>query len=159
MSLGFNARLQKEEALNSGGHAFEEFHWIAFENGQFEDFATGAFAANNNDATASLAGGYTGVTLADMHATNGGDTAQLRITDQTASTLSLFVEEEQSRDVELFHIDKTVGWVHTDELIFARNRAWRAKVATLRSSAILARRRPASSIAAAGSTAARCSQT
>lgn len=51
------------------------------------------------------------VLLADMQTTNGPDTATLRITNLTASSVSLFVDEKASEDSETAHIDEVVGYV------------------------------------------------
>lgn len=114
---GFSALLQVEEAQRGVSFASQDFHYIAFSNGQFDDFATGTFRVDEDVATTSIATGYDGVVLADQQTLNGGDTAGLRITNQTDATLSLFVEEEASRETELNHVFETVGWVRTNQTI------------------------------------------
>ena len=113
---GFQAVLQEEEGRD-GNHALEDFHWIAFSDGEFDAFATGRFTADERAATTSLATGYDGVVLADSQTTNGTDTAQLRILNQTNTSLSLFVEEERSQDSEVGHANETIGWVRTNATI------------------------------------------
>ena len=117
-SNGFDARLQEEEGRD-GNHTLEDFHWIAFESGFFEAYATDSFFADENVATSPLLTGYDGVVLADMQTLNGRDTANLRITNQSNSSLSLFVEEEASRDEEVAHARETVAWVRTNSVITA----------------------------------------
>ena len=114
---GFDALLQVEEARRGVSFASQDFHYIAFSSGQFNDFATGTFAVDDEVATTSIASGYDGIVLADQQTLNGSDTAGLRITNQTNTSLSLFVEEETSREAELNHAFETVGWVRTNQTI------------------------------------------
>ncbi len=117
----FELRLQEEEAL--GPHLNETISWIAFESGQgagIDVSLTGNQVGSDGDSFAFNTGfDAAPVLLADMQTTNGWDTATVRLTDKTDAGLSLFIEEEASRDAEKFHLDESVGYVALEEgLIF-----------------------------------------
>ena len=118
---GFDAFLQEEEGRD-GNHALEDFHWVAFRRGTFDGYASARISADERDADASLQTGYDGVVLADMQTANGLDTSQLRIVNQTNTSLTLFVEEERSQDNEIGHIFETVSWVRTNSVVTAAER-------------------------------------
>lgn len=110
---GFNVRLQEEENQDRI-HADETVGWIAIQPG----VGTGSGSANtfggvdNNTDVLGLGATFSdGVVLGETQTINGGDTANLVIDGQTASTVGVYVEEERSRDSETNHVDETVGIV------------------------------------------------
>ena len=51
------------------------------------------------------------VFLADMQTTDGGDTSNLRWENKTASSVDVWVSEEQSKDSEVNHTKEVVGYL------------------------------------------------
>ncbi|MEP2642266.1 M10 family metallopeptidase C-terminal domain-containing protein [Roseobacter sp.] len=119
---GFQVRLQEEEAR--GAHVSETVTWIAVETGVSEGidaFVTGDQVTETPDTFVFNTDFDTGpVVLADMQTLNGRDPATLRMNGWDADSVSLFVEEEKSRDTELDHITEVAGYFALDEgLIYA----------------------------------------
>jgi hypothetical protein len=54
------------------------------------------------------------VFLADMQTTDGGDTANLRWLNKDASSVDVWVDEEQSKDSEVSHTTEVVGYLIFD---------------------------------------------
>jgi hypothetical protein len=118
---GFQVKVQEEEAL--GAHANETVSWIALETGTAEDldvFLTGDQVSHTADSFEFNTGfDAAPVLLADMQSTDGGDTATVRMSALSNTGVSIFVEEEQSRDSEVRHTNETAGYVAMAEgLIF-----------------------------------------
>lgn len=110
---GFNLTLQEEEA-EDGVHASETIGWIAIEPGGDATSGTANTHGGVNHNTDFLGLGATftdSVVLAETQTINGGDTATVVIDSQSSSTVGVFIEEEQSNDVETNHINETVGIV------------------------------------------------
>lgn len=110
---GFNVRLQEEEA-EDGIHASETVGYIAIQAGGDAESGTAAAFGGVNHTTHTLTLGDTfsnGVVVAETQTINGGNTATVVIDGQTGSSVDLFVEEEQSNDSEMNHIDETIGVV------------------------------------------------
>lgn len=114
---GFQIRLQEEEA-NDNTHVVETVHWVALETGRStagnvsvavgrtgnsitHDFATISFGTSIPNP----------VFLANMQTTDGGDTATLRHSTLTSSSVQVKVEEEESADSETDHTTEVVGWI------------------------------------------------
>lgn len=117
-ALGFDLRLQEEEAGNTGAQAAivnETVSWIAIEAGRnaaFEAFLTPDEVAENAISYSFASDFLTApVLLADMQTTDGRDPATTRLSSLDASTAALFVEEEQSSDVEMRHGSEVLGVV------------------------------------------------
>lgn len=118
----FEVKLQEEEANRY--HANEVVSWIALETGSTDGldvFKTGdqlshiadSFVFNSSFDTAP-------VLLADMQSTDGGDTATVRMSMLDQDGVSIFVEEEMSRDGEIHHTNETAAYVALEEgLIFS----------------------------------------
>ena len=110
---GFQTQITEEEA--GGAHGDETVSWIAIETGlnaDFEAFVTPdevSQAVSRYDFSAGF--GATPVVLADMQSTDGADTSTTRLASVDAAGVSLFIEEEQSRDIEIGHTAETVGVV------------------------------------------------
>jgi len=112
-STGFNVRLQEEEEQD-GVHANETVGWIAIQPGGDATSGTAnAFnGVNQNTDTLGLGTTFTNsIVLAETQTINGGDTATVVIDGQTNSTVGVFIEEEQSQDAEVNHVNETVGIV------------------------------------------------
>ena len=110
---GFDVRLQEEEAQD-GIHAAETVGYIAIEPGGDAASGTAATHGGVDDGTDTLPLGDTftdAVVVAETQTINGPNTATVVIDGQTNSDVGLFIEEEQSRDSEMNHIDETVGVV------------------------------------------------
>jgi hypothetical protein len=110
---GFDLSLQEEE-LQDGTHATETVGWIAIQAGGSANSGTAAThnGVDENPDTLGLGDTFTNaIVLGETQTINGGDTATVVIDGQTNSSVSLFVEEEQSRDNEINHVDETIGLV------------------------------------------------
>ncbi len=111
---GFNVRLQEEEGQD-GNHADETVGWIAISAGGNDTVSGTAQAVGGVDENVDVIGlGATfsdGVVLAETQTIEGGDTATVVIDSQTSTSVGVFVEEEQSQDSEVNHVDEVVGIV------------------------------------------------
>lgn len=110
---GFDVRLQEEEGQD-GIHAAETVGYIAIQGGGDASSGTAAVFDGVNHTTHTLSLGDTftqGVVVAETQTINGGNTATVMIDGQTSSTVGVFVEEEQSADSEMNHIDESIGVV------------------------------------------------
>lgn len=110
---GFDVRLQEEEGQD-GIHAAETVGYIAIQAGGDASSGTAAVFDGVNHTTHTLSLGDTftqGVVVAETQTINGGNTATVMIDGQTSSTVGVFVEEEQSADSEMNHIDESIGVV------------------------------------------------
>jgi len=110
---GFTVRLQEEEA-EDGIHAAETVGYIAIQAGGDASSGTASAIGGVNHTVHTLTLGDTfsqAVVVADTQTINGGNTATVVIDSQTGSTVDLFVEEEQSNDSEMNHVDETIGVV------------------------------------------------
>lgn len=110
---GFRAQIEEQEA--GGSHPAETVSWIAIEAGQnadFEAFVTPDEVRNTVSSYNFVSTfGAVPVLLADMQTTDGGDTATVRLETLDAGGVSLFIEEEQSANVETAHTNEEVGVV------------------------------------------------
>lgn len=134
-------RLQEEEA--KGAHAFESVGYIALTQGSgvlnpalgnrpinTRDTKNYVVATKNADSQwdsinfpASLATPYAAglernsdypFFLAGIQTTNGGNTTSLRFRNLSYSDTEVFIEDEQSNDIEQHHIIETVGYAVFD---------------------------------------------
>jgi len=115
---GFQVRVQEQE-LNSG-HVAEQVDYIAISAGNSQvDKSNVLISAGftGNLVTHNWHGQSFGRNLseprifADMQTFDGGDTAALRYTNLTSSSVEMKVEEEQSKDDEINHTTENIGWV------------------------------------------------
>ncbi|MEM9147014.1 MAG: Ig-like domain-containing protein [Pseudomonadota bacterium] len=110
---GFAHRLQEAEA-EDGKHLDEELAWIAVEAGAGAldaGHVTGGVDHRRRDVEFD---GFdeAPALLAAMQTTEGGNPATLRLRDPwSAEGAGLFVQEEQSRDRETWHVREDVGYV------------------------------------------------
>lgn len=110
---GFDLTLQEEEAQD-GVHAAETIGWIAIEAGGDTTSGTADTQGGVDEAVDVLGLGATftnSVVLVETQTINGGDTATVVIDSQSNTTVGVFIEEEQSANSEVNHINETVGIV------------------------------------------------
>jgi len=114
---GFVHKLQGEE--KSQDHVNETIHYIAWEQGTGSLDTTLYEIGNTDDKVnhnwLSLSFSQQSTTIpfyfAAMQSTDGGDTAGLRYTNLTNKSISIKIEEEQSKDSEINHTTETVGYL------------------------------------------------
>jgi hypothetical protein len=115
---GFTFRMREQE-LNSYAHALETVSYIAwepsvgtlgdmvYEVGRTADVIQHEYKAV--ELTADFADAP--VVLADMQTLDGGDTSVVRCNEVGADGLMVRIEEEQSRDSEIYHTTEVVGYM------------------------------------------------
>ena len=106
----FRFRLQEEEA--EGSHTRERVDWVAIESGGRGDLAAGKVggvthrgSTIDHDADQAL--------FAHMQTSNELDTANIRY-DPSGNRSRIWVDEEMSRDPEIWHARETVGIMTAD---------------------------------------------
>lgn len=117
----FDFLLEREEAARhlSTDIADEYLYWVALDIAEGSSiFETGRLITDHTYTG-------TGTTLdsgeaffADMQSYNGGDTSGIRYQLNDNGTVSLRVEEEQSRDSEITHIAESMSWFTLNEGLF-----------------------------------------
>lgn len=121
-SEGFEIKIQEEEAADQT-HNPETIAWMATLPSQ-EDLGVSQQASvitgrivDEEVATIPFENAFEEppVLLANMQSFFGSNTATLRVTEITDSSVSMFVEEEQSRDEEVGHGFESVGYFAVDE--------------------------------------------
>lgn len=120
-SEGFEIKIQEEEAADQT-HNPETIAWMATLPNQ-EDLGVSQQASvitgrivDEDIATIPFENSFTQppVFLANMQSYFGSNTATLRVTEITENSVSMFVEEEQSRDEEVGHGFESVGYFAID---------------------------------------------
>ncbi|ABW26710.1 DUF4347 domain-containing protein [Acaryochloris marina] len=116
-NTGFDLRLQEEEAADQT-HAVEDVDWIAIAPGSGTfgpvSFIANQISSNHQDSTASFGSAFSGdipVFLAQANTSNGGDPFAIRYRTLAPTGTTLFLEEEQSRDSETWHIFEDVAYL------------------------------------------------
>ncbi|MCM8538012.1 MAG: zinc-dependent metalloprotease [Lentisphaeraceae bacterium] len=113
----FDIKIQSEEAKGQT-HGDEIVSYIAVERGMYEN--TGLLEASSTGTSVNhnwfninfnREYEYTPSFFASMQTTNGDDTATLRIKNLENNRVSTQVEEEQSKDREIKHVDEEVGYI------------------------------------------------
>ena len=110
---GFTVSLQEEEAEDDN-HAAETVGYIAIQGGGDAESGTANTFGGFDEGTDTLSLGDTftdAVVLGETQTMNGGYTATVVIDGQTNSTVDMFLEEEESQDTEVNHINETIGVV------------------------------------------------
>ncbi len=113
---GFSIGLQEEEGADQT-HNPETISWLALVP------TTGELGATSYDSRltpAEVSDSVQSYTLegfderpaflANIQSFFGGNTSTLRVTQIDETGVSLFLEEEQSRDLEVGHLNETIGW-------------------------------------------------
>ena len=116
---GFELSLEEEEALKSSGHATETVGWLAIETGSGSwsgfDYTVGSTAEEIDDSWDTVSFGQTFATtpniLASLSSYVGADPAGLRYRNLGSSQVQVKVEEDQSFDSEMGHIDESVDFL------------------------------------------------
>ncbi|WP_138473388.1 M10 family metallopeptidase C-terminal domain-containing protein [Poseidonocella sp. HB161398] len=114
---GFRFAMQ-EKGPNGGTHAVENVGWIAFENGRgisdgepYEVATTSSsFDGSFDTLTFARPFGNRPGFVTSMATTNGADPAMLRWTNATTASVDLMVQEEQSVDAEVSHVNEAVSY-------------------------------------------------
>ena len=112
---GFSVKVQEEE--KRGSHVGEDVSWIAIDAASgstggslYESFKTGDTVTHRNSEI-----GFTSdfssnpVFVAAMQTTDGGDTANLRHKNLSGDGATIWVDEEESSDSEVWHTTEVVG--------------------------------------------------
>ncbi|MEM1276798.1 MAG: hypothetical protein AAGH74_09735, partial [Pseudomonadota bacterium] len=112
---GFSVRLQESEYADQW-HARETIDWIAVDYGvagavDVVDLGT----VDHTGDTFQFTTLSNGAIFADMQTLNGPDTAILRLDQVTGSSGFVFVQEEQSRDFETWHMPEQVAALTVEE--------------------------------------------
>ena len=114
----FEIKMQEQEA-NAKAHAVETISYIAWEPSsgeidgmRFEVKRTGN-SVTHKDYHIGFGPDYDAepVFLSDMQTTDGGDTANMRCKNKTASGVDVWVDEEGSKDSETKHTSEVVGYM------------------------------------------------
>lgn len=111
--------MQQEQEANRDGHVAETVSYIAWEPGsgkvdtiRYEVGKVVDFVDHHPEALAY--GQYykhPPIVFADMQSTKGTNTATLAVKETSTTGLSVFVEEESSRDEETAHVKEDVGYI------------------------------------------------
>lgn len=117
-ATGFDLTLQEEEAQD-GIHAAETIGWIAIQAGGDNTSGTASVTGNavtHVTSTVGLGDTFTnGVVLAETQIIDGIDTAVVSISNQTGTTVGVYIDEEQSANSETNHTTEIVGIVAFEE--------------------------------------------
>jgi len=107
----FDVRLQTEEA--AGSASTETVHYIAADPTESGPLVAWRRGQVTDDWSTISYDGFDSppVVVASQQTFNGNNTATLRYRNRTADSIDMFVEEEQSKDDETYHIEEVVGWV------------------------------------------------
>ena len=116
---GFELSLEEEEALLSSGHATETVGWLAMETGSGSwsgfDYTMGSTTEVIDDTWDTVSFGQTFATtpnlLASLSSYVGADPAGLRYRSLGASQVQMKVEEDQSLDSEIAHVNESVDFL------------------------------------------------
>jgi hypothetical protein len=117
-ATGFDVKLQEEQASDSL-HGAETVGWIAVEPGTgssmgrvYEAATTGSIVDDAWQTIGlSAAFGTAPVFVPCMQTYAGGDASTVRCRNLSASSVEMFIEEEQSADDEIGHALEDVGYV------------------------------------------------
>lgn len=113
----FQIQLNEEEVAD-GIHGTETVGYIAIDQGAATSGETSLNAVTTGNTVThqtttvtfgSIDGSANPVILSDMQTRDGGDTAALRHRSQTSTSVTVWVEEEASRDSELNHTTEVAG--------------------------------------------------
>ncbi|MBN2712831.1 MAG: hypothetical protein JXR97_10435 [Planctomycetes bacterium] len=116
---GFQVCLQNQESRASTPHSTETVAWISFSAGA-TDF--GGLKTSVSPLTTEIDHEWAAVrfsesfsvapvVLSSMQSTLGGDTSALRMKSFATGSVSIMIEEETSKDTEVWHKKETIGLV------------------------------------------------
>ena len=116
-ATSFQVQLEEQEA-NNQAHVAERVDWIAVELGSTtfggNELLVGRTGNTVDEVweTINFGVSITGPTfVADMQTTNGGDTATLRFRNLSSTSVEVQVQEEQSANTEVGHVNEVVGYI------------------------------------------------
>ncbi|MCH2209355.1 MAG: BspA family leucine-rich repeat surface protein [Lentisphaerales bacterium] len=109
----FQIRMREAEIADHV-HATETVNYVAIESGTitasgYELFASTIGRVTHADATVPETG-YS-MLIADQQTENGGDTAWVRMKGDISTDVKVFIEEEQSKNLEVNHAAESVGYL------------------------------------------------
>ena len=116
---GFEMRLQEEENAD-GTHAVEQVSWVAIERGDLSDgfkLQSGLLSAVNNSPTSfNFTDGFATIPafIAAIQTYNEADPSAIRFSGLSKTKVDLFIQEEQSKDVEVAHAMEKVAYLAMD---------------------------------------------
>ena len=115
---GFDIVMQEEEATNAGDHKMETLGWMAISPGSGSwsgnSFEAGSFNGANHTAdqlTFTELFDTAPNLLANLATFAGGDPANARIENLTATSVDIIAAEEASLDSEIYHAVETVHFM------------------------------------------------
>ena len=116
---GFQLTMQEEENLNGREHASETVGWLAIDSGSATDGITGLQAATTGNSythtpkAVSYSSAFSAAPslLAKLDSFDGADTANLRISNLSASGFTARIQEEQSKDSEINHTTESLAYL------------------------------------------------
>ena len=116
---GFQVAMQEEEALNLGGHKNETLGWLAVEQGVASDgetllqSKTTGTNYDENRSTVSFDAAFDAApsVIAKLGSFAGANTANLRLDEISQTSFGVGVQEEQSQDMELDHVNESVSFL------------------------------------------------
>lgn len=112
-STGFDIELQEEEGEDDN-HASETVGWIAIQPGGDVDSGTAQTfdGVDENVDVLSLGDVFSNaIVVVETQTIRGGNPETARIDSQTNSNVGVFIQEEQSGDSEVGHVNEEVGIV------------------------------------------------
>ena len=116
---GFSLSMEEEEALRSSGHATETVGWLAIESGEGSWGELGyqaghtANVVNHQGYDLNFTQSFDSepYLFASLASFNGGDSAGLRYGNLDNSLVNIIVEEDQSKDSEISHVNEIVDFL------------------------------------------------
>ncbi|NOQ45425.1 MAG: tandem-95 repeat protein, partial [Desulfobulbaceae bacterium] len=117
-TTGFDYKMQEQEA-NKQAHLQETISYIAWEPSTGSELGISYEVGRSGDVVTHLPStvAYTSrfnqapLLLTDMQTNDGGNTASLRLLNNTPSEMQIFVQEEQSKDEEISHTTEVAGFI------------------------------------------------
>lgn len=120
---GFTSLLQEQQST-SNKHADESVAYIAWSVGEFTidnlvfSVALPTTRVDSNPTTLPLPGNSTTLPFLfiEQQTMDGADPAAIRIDRMLPTSVTLFLQEEKSKDTEMNHVQETVGYIHINSL-------------------------------------------
>lgn len=113
---GFEVRLMEEENADNL-HGTERVSWMAIEQGDISGprqlTANALPSVNHNEQIINYAQGFSSkpTFIAQSQTTNETDAFSIRVKNETASSIKVSLQEEQSADAETSHANEKVGYL------------------------------------------------
>lgn len=116
---GFSLSMEEEEALKNSGHATETVGWLAIESGvgnwgelEYQAGHTGN-SVNHQGYDLNFSQDFSNEPhlLASLASFNGSDSAGLRYQNLSDTSVTIVLEEDQSKDSEMNHINEIVDFL------------------------------------------------